>query len=212
MRWSRFRGSNFLKISIVGLSLMLVSACETGRGIQDALNGAGTHMVSVPPFEASSELKAAKKQRVKVASIDVAAPRKGEELFSSGLRRVGGVPIGRREFYSTYLLVDDFEPVVRQALDHVFEIDPNSDKSAKVEATIKIDNYFTRSWWCQYWVTTTTVGMNITVTAKDGTKTQDHFDSDVEDKSCAIQFLFPSGGTISNNIQKAFQQMMLKTI
>ncbi len=211
MKFCEFTGSAFYKLIFAGLSLTLISACESVTDFDDFMAGASTHQISMPSYEDTSDPEAAKAPRIRVSKIEISAPAKGHEVV---VMRGSVQPRGhkRRAVQAEYVLAADLEPEVRLALDHLFEIDPNAERSVNAIVTAAGGSFRMEGDLCKVWVTNVRIGLELAILESDGSITEKSYKSRARDETCPIMVWFPYGAGIDSAVDEAFQETMDKAI
>ncbi len=207
----RLRTTSSKNIGLVCLGMLLISGCEAVNSIDNTFSGAGTHFVTAPSYNINSKMAAAKRPRAKVSTIKIISPRDGDTIWSLAATRSaysGRHVINSKGYGAKYTLEGDLKTVLRQAFSNNFEVDSNSQKEIKAELTIKFSQSMQSNFWCRYWDYDTTVSMKVIVSENSKTIDRKDFVSTINDTSCTTSFIFPFAGSVSGNVQKAFQQVM----
>jgi hypothetical protein len=171
------------------------------------MHGGGLKFISMPKIEEEPALKIARTHRIKVSAIEIRAQRDDTRLWSATLRRRGIV--SGPTLSSEFRIKGEFSKTVRRALDYVFEADPASDKVLKVTAKITLWSQPAQNRWCNYWDTRTSVTLDITVESRTGGKAAKSHFADEDEIFCIELISFPDEGAINDNVQKAFQRVIV---
>ncbi|MEK9754508.1 MAG: hypothetical protein VW338_15040 [Rhodospirillaceae bacterium] len=135
------------------------------------------------------------------------AQRGDARLWSATLKRRGIV--SGPTLTSEFRLKGEFGKTVRRALDFVFEAVPASDKALEVTAKIALWSQPTQNRWCNYWDTRTTVSLDIMAVTRTGERiAKSHF-ADIDGTFCFEMVAFPNEGSINDNVQRAFQRVIV---
>jgi hypothetical protein len=192
--------------------LVLISACARIPGeIKNILP------VDVPMIEQSTKLEVAEIKRKKVRKLDVYASHKDDILFAKGLQintyyTSYGTrsPLSSQKVYNTYVLKNDLEPIARQGLESIFEIDPNADEVARVIVTARVHTSLGQNFWCKYWDTATNVEMDIVTLRNEKISSKLRYYDDEEETFCATSGRFPSASDIGENVRTALLKVIQK--
>ncbi|MBG04691.1 MAG: hypothetical protein CMM59_11530 [Rhodospirillaceae bacterium] len=195
-------------LSLLTLGFVVLSACQTTQGTQYQSIG-----VEIPTFEASNKLRNKERPRLKVAKIDVIAPNKGSQLFRQGARidtYYQGSHTSTQRHRANYKLESDFEREIRRAAEVLFEIDPSSDQSAKIEVAVSWTSSMGSNFLCRHWITTTGINLRVVIEGNKLEAKEGNFDASVDETFCTSFGLFPTGDAVGANIDEALHLALEK--
>jgi hypothetical protein len=117
-----------------------------------------------------------------------------------------------QRYRANYRLGTDFDSEIRNALTVLFEIDPASNRTAKVEATINWKSSMGSNFWCQHWITATRVSLRILIEGNQQNAQEGSFDATVDETFCAALGLFPGSDAVGSNIDEALHLAFEKAV
>ncbi len=201
-----------ITISLSCFALLLISAC-----LERKLVHPYTMTVSVEKFRADKDILSGSLNRIKVSGIYVVAPRKGDKLFSSGLKRtttrMGSSPI-TETFHASYYLENDLENYVRSALDYAFVIEESSHNFVNIIATVDINSRLRKiRGMCRHWANSTSIGIDVEFLSEGAPTIARRYSSLVDETYCQHAFSFwPEETAIAASIEKSINLTTRKLI
>jgi hypothetical protein len=210
------------KLSLLIICLALASGCVPKGATVSGRNGVRVinSLVAVQNIEANPRLLAAKLERLKVSQLIIKAPPKGSRLSSAYFEMnythiVGLVPIDiTNKHFSEFLLKNDAEEPIRNALSYIFDIDSGSDTTAIVLAEMNISSKFSSSFWCEEFETETTVKLEVTTKSKTKITQKKTYHAEVPETFCGPSMSMSSiePESFSVNLRKALEMVVEKMI
>jgi len=203
--------STFTKYCVAGLCLLLVAACGlSGEGSFPAQSARSKHSISAPEFHVGPELKLPAGPLAEVSGLTIVAPKKGEKLLTNKSAFVS--LRGHRRIEMSYVYESDLEQAVQSAMEHVFSVNPGVDRSAFVKLKVGAWSAQRSNGWCEIWVTTVNVALEIQLQTPKGVETTRSYKAKAVDESCTSLGRFASLSAIEDIVEDAFQSAMQQAV
>ena len=206
---TRFQRLGLVRSCQVCFCALFLAACPAGIEKNGLMHYSETQVVSPPDLELPAAFATSGQNRIKVASLTVSAPKKGEQLLSKSIlvTRTGAGTSSQPLFADRgdYFYEEDLAPGLRELFTGVFEIDADAESAVTINAAVDVNSRITSNFFCKPWVTSTNVTLKITVTASDDAVSEYLYAGEGEDTYCSIASThLPVAGSIEETIEEAF--------
>lgn len=196
--------------------LLVMTGCSN---LKTSELGPNIFEVPVETFDTNFELLSSDKPRLKVSRISIDAPKKGDFLTSMGIRisssyARGSAPFqgSKRSYEAIYQLEENSDKLVREFLNPVFEIDPQSENKSHITAKIQLSTDLDQNDGCLGWHIVTKIAMSINIVSMDAITTKRDYIGSADSKACTGADMFPSAKVVNKHIRNALQNTLTKVL
>lgn len=195
--------------SVLLVSCIALSSCGA---LENGMVGAGGHGVTAPSLLIDSRFDALKDDRVKVAAIQIAAPKENTRVWRGDLiirtrDRYG--PVSTRRSSATYYLDNDMNTGVREALSYFFEIDPDADPALDVTVKLRTRARYDDDESCE-WATQLEMDMLLVYQWSDNMKIRKRYDTKLSERLCAGFQHFPSLSKVEDLLARGLTDLFVQ--
>lgn len=208
------------RISLVAAIFLILSACDPVKYLEEVTShGFGEQLLIPLNIETTSEIDTLAKDRVRVSEIRIKVPTKGTELWrgeinESVYRNYRGTRtlIREKTYTPTYVLAQDLNVSIRNALDYVYEIDTESDVILTVDTSLKIQNIHKETSLCREFETRVKITLMLLYSWPDEMKIRKKYTGKETTENCLKWTETPTAKSVARTLQvaltKAFQELI----
>lgn len=215
-----FPNRSIISIFFAVVVSISVTGCAGLYDVAGDMRGHGEHLIPAPRITSTDALSALKDERIKVSKISVIAPNKGRRLWNGMVNVPRDLPwymhaagyVVVDKFYAEYFFKENTHDAIRQGLDYLFEIDPNSEMSVTVLNDLTMKSFQSTMRSCESWQIQIQIQMKLEFNFEwdDGESFKRAHYADSAGNSCPpYPTKFPSTEAVSQVIENAFTSLLL---